>query len=207
MAASSSAAVSTSTILHAAVADGVVVAEAVRLLHDDLGLHAREVRQIDDLLRVAAGQHAGRAERHRRRGAGRHHRGLGLDQRRDPLADAIVQLVERHEVLGRVVDRRHHLGRHQRRRHVGVGAGRVDEGPDAELLEVVAGGGRGRLRRAGGPARGSRRPAAAWTGARRRYVGSTSRLLCGALDRGRRSARRDQADANPFRAPAAAPGW
>ena len=93
-------------------------------------------------LRIDAGQHAGRAERHRRRGAGRHHGGLGLDQRRNPLADAIVQFVERHEVLRRVVDRRHHLGRHQRRGHVGEGAGRVDEGPDAQLLEVVAGSGR-----------------------------------------------------------------
>ena len=39
---------------HAAVADGVVVAEAVRLLDDDLALHAGEVGQLDHLLLVGA---------------------------------------------------------------------------------------------------------------------------------------------------------
>ena len=122
-------------MLHAAVAHRVVVAEAVRLLHDDLALHAREVRQLDDLCAIRSGEHAGRAERHRRGGAGRHHGGLAREQRRDALADLVVELLEHHVVLRRVVDRVHDLGRHQRRRHGGEGAGGVDEGPTPSSLK------------------------------------------------------------------------
>ena len=163
--------------LHAGVADGVVVAEAVRLQHDHLALHAGEVRQVDDLLAVGAGEHAGGAERHRRRGPGGDHRRLGLHQGRDPLADPVVELVERHEVPGRVVDRLHHLGRHQRRRHVGVGAGGVDERPHAQLLEVSRACWTRRRTRRARCRQSGRRSAARWTAVRRRCVGSACRLL------------------------------
>ncbi len=123
--------------LDAAVAHGVVVAEPVRFLDDDLALHRAEIRQVDHLLPVAAGEHGGGAERQRRGGAAGHHRRFGFDQRREALADLVVQLVEHHVMLRRVVDRVHHLGRHQRRGHRRVGAGRVDEGTDAQFLEVV----------------------------------------------------------------------
>ena len=135
--------------LHAAVADGVVVAEAVRFLDDDLALHTGgdDVGEVDDLPRVGAGEHAGGAERQRRGGAGGDHRRLALEQRREPLADLVVQLVEHHALFGRVGDRVDHFGRHQRGGHRGVGAGRVDEGTDADLTKIIARSLPGRCRR------------------------------------------------------------
>ncbi len=137
---------------HAAVADGVVVAEPVRLLHDDLGLHAHQVRQVDDLLRVAARENPGGPEGHGRRGAAGDHGRLRLDELGDARTHLVVQVVEVHVVLRRVGNRLHDFGRHERRRHVRVGAGGVDEGAHTEFREVVAanrrGGGKGRGRAA-----------------------------------------------------------
>ena len=121
----------------AAVADGVLVPETVGLLHDNVALHAGEIRQIANLLSVAAGEHGGRAQRERRRGPGGDHGGFGAHQLRDALAHAIVQLVEHHEVLGGVVDRLHHFRRHQGSRHGRVRPCPVDEGAHAHLAEVV----------------------------------------------------------------------
>jgi hypothetical protein len=82
---------------HAAVAHGVVVAEAVRLLDDDLALHVREVRQLHHLLRVLAREHGGRAQGEGRRRPARDHGAFRAQQGRDPLADLVVELVQHHE--------------------------------------------------------------------------------------------------------------
>ena len=138
----------------AAVAHGALVPESMRFLDDDFALHPGQIGQIGDLLSVRAGEDGGCPQRQRRRRARRHHGRLGAHQRRDPLAHAIVELVEHHVVLRRVVDRLHDLRRHQRRRHRRVGPRRIDEGAHPELAEVVAPGGlrgarRQRRRRAG----------------------------------------------------------
>ena len=124
---------------HAAVAHGVVVAEAVRLLDDDLALHVGEVGKLDDLLRgrcpvSTAAVPSVRAEAAPRRD---HRRFAACTSVAIRSPTAIVQLVEHHVVLGRVVDRLHDLGRHQRRRQRRVGACRVDERPHAQIPEVV----------------------------------------------------------------------
>ena len=122
---------------HAAVANGMVVAEAVRLLDDGFTLHARQVGKTDDLLPVGAGQHCRRSQSQGRRRTGSDHRRFAPNHRGNPLADAIVQLVEHHVVFGGVGDRLHHFRRHQRGGHGGVGAGRVDERPYPEIREQV----------------------------------------------------------------------
>jgi hypothetical protein len=108
------------------------------LLHDDFALHACKVREINDLFPVRAREHGGRAQRQRRRGPGGHHGGFTSEQRRDPLTDTIVQLVQHHVVFGGVFDRIHHLWRHERSGHARVGPRGVDEWSHAELFEVLA---------------------------------------------------------------------
>ena len=124
----------------AAVAHRVVVAEAVRLLHDDLAPRSGQVREIDDLLLIGAGEHGRGAERQRRRRAGGDHDPLAAQERRQPRPDLVVQLVEHHVVLRGVLDGGHDLGGHEGGRHRGVGARGIDERADAELGEVVAAG-------------------------------------------------------------------
>src|SRR5207253_893006 len=77
-----------------------------------------------------------------------HHGRFTAKPRGDTLPHFVVKLVEHHVVSGGVRDGRQHFRRHERRRHGGVGPGRVDEGTHAQLPEVVpcALGGRG-----GGP--------------------------------------------------------
>jgi hypothetical protein len=122
---------------HAAVANGVVVAEAVRFLGDDFALHARHVGKRSNLLPVGPGEHGRRSQRQRRRGARGHHRRLAAEQRRNPFAHPIVELVEHDVMFGGIVDRLHHFGRHQRRGHRRVGPGGVDERTHAQLTEVI----------------------------------------------------------------------
>ena len=85
----------------------------------------------------------------------------------------VVELVEHHVVLGSVFDRLHDFRRHQRGGHGRVGAGRVDEGTDAQLRKVVASG----LRRSGGRSgrslRRGLRPAGTPTRSRENVFGST----------------------------------
>ena len=132
---------------HSAVANRVLVAEAVGLLGDDLALHGGEVGKIDDLLPVRAREH-GRGPQGQGRGRSRRdHGGLAAEQGRDPLAHPVVELVEHHVLLGCVLDRLHHLRGHERGGHRRVGPRRIDEGTDAELPEIVP----------AGPSRGGRR--------------------------------------------------
>ena len=92
---------------------------------------------------LLAGDAGGRAERQGGRRARGDHHALHAEPLGQPLRDRVVQVVQRHVALRRVLDRLHDLGLHQRRREDRVRASRVDERPDAELAEVVASGGRG----------------------------------------------------------------
>jgi len=123
---------------HTAVADGMVVAEAMGFLNDDLALHRGEVGKLDDLLPIRTGEHGCCSQVQGRGRPGCDHCGFTMKQRRNSLSDFVVEVIEHHVMFGGVVDRLHHLRRHQRRRHGGVGSGGVDERTHAELAEVVA---------------------------------------------------------------------
>ena len=71
----------------ATIANGMVVAEAMGFLDDDLALHAGEVGKRHHLLLIGAGEDGRRAERQGRRGARGDHGGVSVHQLRDPLAD------------------------------------------------------------------------------------------------------------------------
>jgi hypothetical protein len=123
---------------HATRANRVVVAEAMGSLRDDLALHALQVWQTGDLFPVRAREHGGRSKGQRCGRSRCHHRRFGAHQRSDALANAIVELVEHHVVLGGILDGIHHFRRHERGGHGGVGSRRVDKWADAHLTEVVA---------------------------------------------------------------------
>ena len=130
---------------HAAVAHRMVVAVPVRPLNDDFALHVgrRDVRESSNPLGVLAGDAGRRAQRQGgRRTRGDHH-ALHAEPLGQPLRDRVVQVVQRHVALGRVLDRLDHLGLHQRGGEDRVRASRVDERSDAELAKVIASGRRG----------------------------------------------------------------
>ena len=134
---------------HTAVADGMVVTEAMGFLNDRLALHVGEVGEIDDLLPIRAGEDGCCSEGQGRGGPRRHHRGFTMQQRGDALSNLVVKLVEHHVMSGRIGDGLHHFRRHERRGHGRVGPSRIDEGTHAELAKIVAAGASGRNRRGG----------------------------------------------------------
>ena len=124
---------------HARVADGVVVADAVRLLHEDLVLHAGACRAGGGSVSGSLAGHAGRRGQRERRGAARGHQGrLAVEQLGDPLAHGVVQVVDADVLARGDLHRGHDLGPHQRPGQGRERAGRVDERADAQLLDHVA---------------------------------------------------------------------
>ena len=123
---------------HARVADGVVVADAMGLLHKDFVPQAPGVGQTADEPRVLAG-HAGRRGQRKGRGAaGRHQRRRTVQKLGNPLAHGHVQIVEPDELPGGNLHGRNSLGTHQGTGECRECAGRVDERADAQLVDDIA---------------------------------------------------------------------
>ena len=93
--------------LHAAVADGAFVAEAVGLLDDDFALHPGQVREGRPIFCRSVPVRTAAVASVRADAAPDETIAASLDERGDPLANPIVELVEHDVVSGRVVDRVH----------------------------------------------------------------------------------------------------
>ena len=126
-----------------AVANGVVISVAVRLLNDHLGFHPRGVRQPADKFLVGS-CHAGCGPECECAGCARGYHGrFAADQRSDAFPHGVMQIDQVHKLLGSIIDGLHHFRLHQRRGQCRVGACGVNEWPDAQLFEVIALDGRG----------------------------------------------------------------
>jgi hypothetical protein len=138
---------------HADHPEGVVVRVPVRLLDDDLALHAGQVRELIDFLRViASGDRAGGEAQGRRRPC-RNERRLRAGQLGQPPADLSLQVVNPHELLRRFLHRLRHFRRHECAAESGERSVGIDE-----RLHAQAGVERRvqRRRDAGGRRRGGR---------------------------------------------------
>ena len=122
----------------AAIADGMVVAIAVRLLNDDLILQPRHRQRQQAHRRAVSHRHTGgRAQGERRSGTGANQRRLALQAPGNILAGLLLQLRQPHRMFGGAGHRGLHHWRHDRRGQRRIGAGGIDDLGDAKLVVIV----------------------------------------------------------------------
>ena len=124
--------------LGAARPRGVVEAHAVLLDHDDLVRHAASLRQSPDAFGVGARDAGCGGELDGARCPGADQCGRGFDELRDALAHDLLELHERNEAARRIGHGLSRLGRHHRAGQRGIGAGGVDQRPDADVAVALA---------------------------------------------------------------------
>ncbi len=123
---------------HSAIADGVVIVIAMRLLHDDFIFQTIHVGRDAEDVRVVAGSNAsGGPQRKRRRGPGRDQGAFAAQSLGEVLARGLVQFNQVDGMQRRQRHRRLHFVRHRGRSQRGVGPGRINEGSNAQLLVIV----------------------------------------------------------------------